>query len=224
MKLIHRLLLAAILLIFTATPLLAQTNDAFDNKPNTEPSTAAFIERLAKPDLISRLRKGGYILYIRHGNTDNSNSDNFPFVDLNDCSTQRLLSDQGRKLMKQVGQSIRNAKLPIGEIFVSPMCRTKESAQLAFGDKFTVSELLIVSANMTSSEKKPLTDELKKLLSKPVARGTNRVILSHAPNLADLIGLFVKPEGSVIVFEHDDSSGYKYIASIPPSLWKSLIK
>ena len=89
------------------------------------PAPPAFVEKPMAIDLLGQIRKGGFILYMRHGNTDNSRPDRVPGVDLNDCSTQRLLSDEGRATMKQVGSALRAAKLPIGEILVSPMCRTK---------------------------------------------------------------------------------------------------
>jgi len=60
-----------------------------------QPPTA-FVEKMATRETISQLRKGGYVLYLRHGYTDNSRPDRYPAVDLNDCQTQRVLSDEGR--------------------------------------------------------------------------------------------------------------------------------
>lgn len=126
--------------------------------------------------------------------------------------------------MKQVGAAIRTAKIPLGEILVSPMCRTKESAQLAFGEKFDISEALMYSANMTDEEKRPRLEALRKILRTPVAKGQNRLLLAHAPNLADLIGFFVKPEGTIVVFRQEGPEGYQYVASIHPEDWRQLTK
>lgn len=184
----------------------------------------AFVEKAITPELIQKLRKGGYVLYMRHGTTDNSRPDRTPSVDLNDCATQRLLSDQGRALMKRVGQGLRQAGLPLGEVLVSPMCRTKESAQLAVGKGFTLEEPLMYSANMTSAEKKPRIEALKKLLTAPLKPGDNRLLIAHAPNMADLIGFFVKPEGTVLVFGQSGPLGYEYLASIHPDDWARLAR
>lgn len=181
-----------------------------------------FVEKMATRENIEQLRQGGYVLYLRHGNTDNSRADRFPQVDLNDCNTQRVLNDAGRQLMREVGKAIRAARLPIGDIQVSPMCRTRESASLAFGEKFTVTEGLMYSANMTSEEKKPRLAALQKLLREPVPAGSNRLLLAHAPNLADLIGFFVKPEGTMVIFAQDGSAGYRYVASVHPKMWADL--
>jgi phosphohistidine phosphatase SixA len=184
----------------------------------------AFVEKRITAEQFKDILKGGFVLYLRHGYTDNRRGDRVPSVDLDDCTTQRTLSDDGRELMKRVGKSMRDAKVPLNEILVSPMCRTKESAQLAIGDKFTLYEPLMYSANMTSEEKKPRIEALKKLLAAPVAAGGNRLLVAHAPNLADLIGFFVKPEGNVVVFRPLGAAGYEYIGSIHPGDWAGLAK
>ncbi len=188
------------------------------------PPAPVFVEKPATDELLKEIRQGGFVLYMRHGITDNSRPDRVPSVDLNDCATQRLLSDEGRALMKRVGESLRAAKIPLGKILVSPMCRTKESAQLAIGDKFELAEPLMYSANMTRAEKAPRIEALKKLLVAPVAKGTNTLLLAHAPNLDDLIGFFVKPEGTVVVFRQAGPDGYEYAASIHPEDWAKLKK
>lgn len=184
----------------------------------------AFAERMATRDTLAQLRRGGFVLYLRHGYTDNSRADRYPVGDPDDCSTQRLLSDAGRGLMREVGRGFREARIPVGEILVSPLCRTRESARLAFGDDFRVVESLMYSGNMSSDEKKPRLAALRRLLAAPVAPGTNRVLLAHAPNLADLIGFFVKPEGSVVIFAQRGEAGYEYVATLPPALWGELLR
>ncbi len=193
-------------------------------QPLTVPSANAFVEKPITAELISEIRRGGFVLYMRHGTTDNSRPDRVPAVDLNDCNTQRVLSDAGRMLMKQVGEAIREAKIPLGEILVSPMCRTTESAHLSIGDDFKLSEPLMYSANMTSEQKRPRLEALRRILSAPVQTGTNRLLIAHAPNLDDLIGFFVKPEGTVVVFRQSAAGGYEYIASIHPDDWRKLTK
>ena len=182
----------------------------------------AFQEVMASPAHLEQLRQGGFVLYMRHGNTDNSRPDRYPDVDLNDCTTQRPLNDEGRQLMRDVGKAIRTARLPIAEIIASPMCRTVESARLAFGERFKTNEALRYSANMTSEEKKPRLVALADILRMPLPAGSNRLLVAHAPNLDDLIGFFVKPEGTVVIFAQRGALGYEYVASIPPAAWQKL--
>lgn len=194
--------------------------------PATSPkqtTATAFKETFATPALLQSLRKGGYVLYMRHGNTNNDLPDQ-PNLKLDDCSTQRPLNDEGRAVVTQVGQAIAKARLPVGDVWVSPMCRAKESAQLAFGDKAQVDNLLMYTSLMTTEQKRPILANTRRLLSEPVAPGTNRVVVAHAPNLADLMGFFVKPEGTVVVISPLGNQQFRYVASIHPQHWGNLLK
>lgn len=184
-----------------------------------------FVEVMATRSILEQVRAGGFVLYMRHGNTDNSRPDRVPQVDLNDCSTQRVLNDEGRRVASQVGEALKKARIPVGEVSVSPMCRTKETAQRVFGDKFTIDPRLMYTSNLTSVEKKSVMEGTRELLSQPVAPGANRAIVAHAPNLMDLIGYFVKPEATVVVIRpKKNGEGFDYVASIPPTLWVELLK
>jgi phosphohistidine phosphatase SixA len=190
-------------------------------------AAAPFRETMATPALLADLRKGGFVLYLRHGTTDNSRADRAPGVDLKDCNTQRVLNDEGRKLIASVGQSIAKAKIPVGEIFHSPMCRARESAELAFPAlraKLQPELNLAYTANLTAEEKKPVLAATRTLVSTPVPAGSNRVLVAHAPNMADLMGYFVKPEGTLVVLRPLGHEKFEYVASIPPTLWASLLK
>src|SRR6185436_14229064 len=87
--------------------------------------------REAPPGLLAKLRKGGYVIYIRHGHTPNS-SDGATRV-IGDCSTQRNLNDQGREDAAQIGRAFTALKIPVGVVEASPYCRTMDTARLAFG-------------------------------------------------------------------------------------------
>lgn len=184
----------------------------------------AFVERLATREQLQQLREGGYVIYLRHGTTDGARPDQVPDVDLNDCATQRPLTEAGRQLMVEVGQAFREARIPLGDIFVSPLCRSRESAEAAFGKRYTVDPLLMYTANLSTVEKRPILENTRRLLSLPVPAGTNRVVLAHAPNLADLMGYFVKPEGTAVIIQPLGDRGFVYVASIPPRRWPELLR
>lgn len=184
----------------------------------------AFVEKPVTPQLIKQLRAGGYVLYLRHGTTDTSRPDRVPSVDLDDCSTQRPLTEEGRRVAAQVGEAIRKAKIPVGEILSSPLCRAKESAAAAFGPNFTVNILLMYTANMTADEKKPVIDKTRALLSAPVPAGTNRVLVAHAPNLMDLMGYFPKPEATLVLFRPLGDGGFEYLGNIAPQQWQEVLR
>ncbi|MDD2536695.1 MAG: hypothetical protein PHW78_09145, partial [Macromonas bipunctata] len=49
----------------------------------------AFVEVPDTARTLQQLRAGGYVLFLRHGATDNTRPDRAPAVDLDDCGTQR---------------------------------------------------------------------------------------------------------------------------------------
>lgn len=183
-----------------------------------------FHEKSVTSGTVKLLRNGGYVLYMRHGNSDTSRPDRVPQVDLNDCSTQRPLTEEGREVAAQVGIAIRKLKIPVGEIYSSPMCRAKESAQAAFGNDITLDNNLMYTSNLTDEEKKPILQKTRELLSKPVTKGVNRVVVAHAPNLMDLMGYFPKPEATVVIFRPHEARGFEYLGSITPDQWQQFLK
>lgn len=187
-------------------------------------SPARFEEVPATPEIIKQIRAGGYVLYLRHGTTDNTRPDRYPAVDLNDCNTQRPLTDEGRKLAAYVGDSIRKARIPVGKIRISPLCRVKETAAIAFpGQATSIEHELMYTANLTSEQKAPILAKTRHLLSMVGDPGKNNLIIAHAPNLMDLIGYFPK-EGTLVVFLPKGEAGFVYVASISPAQWSDLLR
>lgn len=187
-------------------------------------TSGAFAERPLTREQFKKLDDGGFVIYMRHGKTDATRPD-LPELRFDDCNTQRPLSDEGRKMAADIGKSIRQARIPIADIHVSPMCRTRESAQLVFGReaRVTVVDELFSSTNQTSEQKKPIIEATRRLLSAPVPPGKNRFILAHAPNLADTMGYFPKMEGTVVIFV-PLGDGFEYVGSIRPDMWPDVLR
>lgn len=69
----------------------------------------------------------GYILFIRHALAPGTGDP--AHFDVNDCQTQRNLSDAGREQARQIGKRLRDADLKIAAILTSQWCRCKDTAQ-----------------------------------------------------------------------------------------------
>ena len=111
------------------------------------------------------------MLYLRHGTTDSSRVDQAPQVDLNDCNTQRVLSDAGRQQARELGATLQRTCTPVGEVIHSPLCRARESARLTFATQpqlLRAEPLLAYTANLTSEQKKPVIAATRALVSTPV--------------------------------------------------------
>jgi phosphohistidine phosphatase SixA len=195
-----------------------------EGNDHSPPNATPFVEVPATVETLKLVRNGGFVLYLRHGFTDNTKPDRASGIDLNDCSTQRPLTPQGLKLAARVGASVRKARIPIGEIHVSPLCRAKDTLAAAFpGLPHTIDVKLIYTANLTDAQKAPIISNTRRLLSVPVPVGSNRLLIAHAPNLMDLIGYFPKETTLVIFRPRVDEEGFDYIGSIRPELWDALL-
>ena len=80
------------------------------------------------PDILSRLREGGYVLYLRHTSTDFSQNDS-RMTSFEDCTTQRNLTEKGRAEARALGEHVKRLKIPIGEVLTSPTYRARETAR-----------------------------------------------------------------------------------------------
>lgn len=182
---------------------------------------AQFKEKIATPKMFQQLQQGGFVLYMRHGTTDNSRGDRMPSVDVNDCNTQRVLNQAGHQTTLKVGEYFKQANIPVEEIFASPMCRAKDSAQNTFG-RLTIEPALMYTGGMTTAQKKPVLAKTRALLSQPVANNANRILVAHAPNLMDLIGYY-PPESTLVIFSPKGEGVFEYIGSIRPGDWPTLL-
>ncbi len=56
-------------------------------------------------ELLSLLKAGGYVIVLRHGATDDSQKDIYPFK-FDDMKAQRQLSEKGRETARQIGAAL----------------------------------------------------------------------------------------------------------------------
>ena len=169
--------------------------------------------------LLSELRKGGYVIYFRHTSTDFSRDDARSKSD-EDCDNQRPLTDKGREEARQIGVAFRELKVPIEKVLASPRCRTMETAMLAFARAERASEARGGPAAPDSPDRYA---PLRKLLSTPVKPGANLVISSHgnpfyatagAPYLAEGEAAVVRPLGK----------DFEIVARVKHDAWRALVK
>src|SRR2546422_3675417 len=80
-------------------------------------------------ELLPELRKGGYVLFVRHPKTNPDQADTDP-LHLDNVKAQRQLSDEGRKQAKALGDALRTLKIPVGTIIASKFHRAQEAAEL----------------------------------------------------------------------------------------------
>ncbi|MGC9544770.1 trypsin-like peptidase domain-containing protein [Streptomyces sp. UG1] len=169
-------------------------------------------------DLLDRLRGGGLTVVIRHAATDQSHPDD-PTVDLDDCSTQRNLSDEGRADARAIGNAIGRLDIPVGETWASPYCRSKDTARLAL-DRFEVvhglerlyperDEQADRRLNQRIQDRAPHVDE------------PNLIIVSHGVYPSVLAPAVTLDEGEAALYARADN-GFELVDRVDASGWAEL--
>jgi phosphohistidine phosphatase SixA len=145
-----------------------------------------------------RLRGGGFVLLMRHASTQAGLGDP-PDMRIDDCSTQRNLSDAGRDEARRIGERFRREKVPIARVYTSPWCRCRESATLAFG-KAEDWEPLASFFDVPDRDAE-YTERVKKRIGTYSSRamGGNVVMVTHNLNIASLTRLSVATAEIVLV-------------------------
>ena len=153
---------------------------------------------LADETLWSLLKKGGQVVLMRHAVTTPGVGDP-PGFRLDDCSTQRNLTDDGRRDAQRVGAEFRARGVVVENVLSSPWCRCVESASLAFGKAEISTALSNLFTHPQNRDRQ--VREMRELIAAP--RVGNRVLVSHGATIAALTGtsldtaemLVVTPQG-----------------------------
>ena len=95
-------------------------------------ATAASAQPLPEAQLADALRGGGYVIVMRHGatNSDQADTDPLNVEQAGNEAKQRHLNDKGRAAAKEMGDSFRAMKVPVGLVVTSKLSRAQETAKL----------------------------------------------------------------------------------------------
>ena len=123
-------------------------------------------------------------LILRHAQTVAGVGDP-PSFRLDQCSTQRNLSDEGRDQSKRIGQWFTAHQLVIGSVQSSAWCRCKDTATLSFGhfDLLPALNSTFDSRNIQAAQTGVLMERLTSLHA-----GQIEVRVTHKVNIASMTG------------------------------------
>jgi phosphohistidine phosphatase SixA len=157
------------------------------------------------------LRSGDGVAMIRHALAPGGGDpDNF---DINDCSTQRNLSDTGREQAKSIGQLFKDAEITEPRLYTSQWCRCRETAELM--DLGEVSEQpLLNSFFQQYKQGTQQTADLQQWLSKQeVMTDKPLVLVTHQVNITGLSGVFPS-SGEIVVIRHPAGEAIEVLGTI----------
>lgn len=179
---------------------------------------------------LQSLRKGGYVVVIRHGLTTSDKSD--PMANpakgadaMSPAKKERQLSEEGRAQAKAIGEAMHKLNIPVGVVMTSPLQRAVDTGTLlGYGSTTSNPDLGEAGPALSSEENARRADAMRKLAGQRPA-DKNLVLVSHKPNILEAFGKDWSnvTEGEASVFEPDGKGGYKLIVRIKSDEWSGLL-
>lgn len=143
----------------------------------------------------ARIAEGGYTILMRHARAPGSGDP--PGFELDDCSTQRNLSDRGRQSARRIGAQFAARAATISTVYSSRWCRALDTARLAFGDDRVEPLPDLDSLSGDASQAEAQTEAVRQRI-RAFSGSANQVMVTHPDNIKALTGI-VPREGEAII-------------------------
>ena len=152
-------------------------------------------QAFSNDDLIQSLKEGGKIIFIRHAYAPGGGDpDNF---DVNDCSTQRNLNNEGISQSKLIGEFFVKNKIQIDQVLSSEWCRCKDTVnEMKIGKWKTFSGLNSFFQGYSNK------DEVLNKLNKKLSSTTNDelvLMVTHQVVISNITGI-APPSGGIVIY------------------------
>ena len=172
--------------------------------------------------LLQELRQGGHVIVMRHAASPrqaptgrSTNPDN--------VKGERQLDEDGRKTATELGKALRDLKIPIGEVLVSPTYRAMETAKYAQLRNPKPEPALGDNGRDMQGGTAAQAEWLRKRVAQ-FSSGPNALLVTHAPNLTAAfpeaaMGL---ADGEALIFGPDGKGGAVVVARVKIDEWAKL--
>jgi Histidine phosphatase superfamily (branch 1) len=164
---------------------------------------------LKGPALLAALRKGGYVLYLRHTETGT----------VTEQCTQSNLSPNGEEQARRLGASLRALKIPFGLVLSSDICRILDTARLL--DLGPV----VPTEDLRNRPKRPGHDfhsARGKRIGEMPAKGTNTLLVAHMQGGDRPEQSIFLEMGEIVVFQPDGKGGAAIVARVRMNEWDAV--
>ncbi len=186
--------------------------------------TASFGASPSESGLVPALQHGGHVVLMRHASAPGlpperlkASSDN-PHL-------ERELDEAGRASAVAFGNALRQLQIPIGQVLCSPTFRARETVKLAELSPVTAEEELGDSGHSMTADQTGLRGTwLRERTSKLPAKGSNTLIVTHFPNIAEAYPQESKDlaEGEALILRPDGHGAATFVARVKIEEWARL--
>jgi len=146
-------------------------------------------------DAWKALRSGGHVALMRHADAPGGAGDP-PGFRIDDCATQRNLSEKGRVDAEKIGSRLKGEGIAFEKILSSPWCRCIDTARLLnLGTVET--EATFGNVVVLKDQRQTLTTGARALIARWTAGG-NLLVVTHGANIQALTGVWLA-SGEIVV-------------------------
>ena len=178
--------------------------------------------------LIRELRRGGYVLFIRHGQVQPGSIDlRGPGEWWKNCATSQRLAPSALPQAQAIGAALRNQRIPFDEVLASEFCRAYDTGIFIGIAAPQRTPALNAGTAFESQKKTPAVQSaaLLQLLSAPVAAGKNRLLIGHTlPATAVHPILSILTETQTAIFKPEGNNRFQFVTTLTPGQWQWLGK
>lgn len=175
-------------------------------------SVAAASVAAASEPAWDALRAGGAVAMVRHARAPGVGDP--PGFRLDDCGTQRNLSEDGREQARALGRRIAIERVTVSDLRSSRWCRALETARLAFPEVAVLPDRALDSFFDAREDGPRQTVALRDLVLGWSGRPGARVLVTHQVNITALTGIGLA-EGEIVVVR-PSGDRLVVIGRIPP--------
>lgn len=189
-----------------------------------EQANANFRDKLRGRQLLNALKRGGYVIYFRHAATLKDYADQAdPNMRLDDCDSQRKLSEFGIRQAIDIGVAFKEKQIPVGDVISSNYCRAWQTAWIAFHQYEQSSKLnFLPFEDYTDDQVEEMKANITPFLTSIPRQGTNTVLVGHDDIFEAATGIYPDPMGIAYVIKPDGRGGFELIANVLPEEWADL--
>ncbi|HWA49431.1 MAG TPA: histidine phosphatase family protein [Dongiaceae bacterium] len=158
------------------------------------------------------LSEGGHVALLRHAAAPGGAGDP-PGFRLEDCTTQRNLSAEGRADATAIGARLKERKVVFEKILTSPWCRCVDTAALLDMGPATA-DAAFSNIVVLSDQREQIVEAGRNLIGNWRGDG-NLLVVTHGANISALIGISPS-SGEMVVARIGTDGAILPVGRIPP--------